>query len=93
MSDLNDKIEEEVCDLFDFSGCGAPHKLVIQLRDYLRYYSREDKENLEWCKDEWLWIAYLCDREELTDHGSSIGYVWLTDKGKQWLNKLNRYEE
>ena len=86
------EIEDDVCDLFDFCHCGNPRFLVLQLRDYLRYYSQKDRDKLEWCKDEWLWVAYLCDKEGLTNHGSSIGYVWLTDKGLEWLKKLEQYE-
>jgi len=88
----NEQIKDAVCDLFDFCHCGKPGFLAEQLRDYLRYYSQEDRDKLEWCKDEWLWVAYLCDKEGLTDHGSSIGCVWLTDKGKKWLKRLEQYK-
>lgn len=89
---MNEQLGNDVCDLFDFCHCGKPELLVIQLREYLEYYA-QDTDEKEWCKDEWLWIAYLCDKEGLTEHGTSIGYVWLTEKGKEWLKKLKKYEE
>lgn len=86
------QIEDDVCDLFGFCHCGNPGFLVKQLRDYLRYYSQEDRDKIEWCKDEWLWVAYLCDKVGLTGHGGSIGCVWVTEAGKEWLKKLESYE-
>lgn len=37
-----------------------------------------------------LCLAYTMDAAELTEHGSGIGYAWLTDKGKIFLWVLEK---
>ena len=87
-----EEIEEDVMELFGFCGCGAPWEIVSYLKKYL-------DENKDWDNrgqlnvDVAYWLmAYLCDLHGLTEHGSSVGGAWLTDLGKEWLNRLSNYE-
>lgn len=81
-----------LCGLFGFCSCGNPEKLIPPLRDYLRNCNgdKDEKSCLDE-HDEWVWVAYICDRYGLTEHGTSILHSWLTEKGKEWLNTLEHY--
>ncbi len=37
---------------------------------------------------EFLLIAYIADRAQLTEHGGSVYGAWLTDKGTKWVEML-----
>ena len=41
---------------------------------------------------EFILIAYLCDKEGWTEHGSSVFGAWLTDDGKEVVENLAKPE-
>jgi hypothetical protein len=77
-----------------FCGCGDPSNAARVLRDILAlhplYEHRQELEQI--LPDEGLryLMLYTLDHFDLTDHGSSIGGAWLTDKGRSVLDALHR---
>lgn len=85
--------EEEFIQLFGFCGCGRPEKVMLYIRDYLLEVSKDiSKRDMKDDAAYWM-AAYLCDDKGLTEHGSSVAGAWLTDLGREWLEKLNKYKE
>lgn len=86
-------IVEEFIQLFDFCGCGRPEKVMSYIRDYLSETNKDiNKRDMKDDAAYWM-AAYLCDSKGLTEHGTSVAGAWLTDLGREWLEKLNKYEE
>lgn len=90
---MNEDIEDEMCELFDFCSCGAPWKMVAYIKKYLTEISKDWGERGSLKEDAAYWMAaYLCDAHGLTEHGGSVGSAWLTELGKEWLEKLKSYK-
>lgn len=89
-------IENEVMNMFGFCGCGNPEDIVENLHQYLiicklRSDDRVPEEyKLNLSTDIYRPYEYLADKAGLTDHGGSIGYAWITEKGDELLKKLNK---
>ena len=78
-------------------GCGNPEKAIETIGKYLKYCTIEEiEERKEYCKKEFgnernydipllMCLAYALDAAEFTDHGSGIGWCWLTDSGRYFL--------
>lgn len=91
---MSEDIEEEMCELFGFCGCGAPWEMVSYIKKYLTETSKDWGERNDLKADAAYWMAaYLCDAYGLTNHGGNVGSAWLTELGKEWLEKLKDYEE
>lgn len=79
-----------------FCGCGSPEAAAAAVLRLLRlhplYEHRADFE--AWIADEGIeyFLLYWLDRNELTEHGTSVGGAWLTDRGKALLDALAREE-
>lgn len=77
-----------------FCGCGHPEVAAERLRDLLAlhplYEHRAELNAL--IPDEGIQylVLYMLDRLELSEHGSSVGGAWLTDKGRAVLDAMNR---
>lgn len=72
------------CDFFDFlgfCGCGDPEATAAWLLAELKVLRYPDTP-AEW------FIAYQFDNLGLTEHGTSVGASWLTDKGKEVVRRL-----
>jgi hypothetical protein len=86
---------------FKFCGCGSPESVLSDILHYLEWCSldHEDPRKKEWfpdgayTSDYSLLLAYLCDEKDLTEHGSGIGWCWLTDSGKFWLSHKETMEQ
>lgn len=77
-----------------FCGCGHAESAASRLRDLLAlhplYEHREAVSTL--LPDEGIrhLLLYTLDHFDLTEHGSSILGSWLTDKGRDVLNALDK---
>lgn len=91
---MNESIEDEMCELFDFCGCGAPWEVVSYIKKYLTEISKDLEERGSLNEDAAYWMAaYLCDAYGLTEHGTCVHSAWLSELGKEWLEKLKNYED
>ena len=59
-----------------FCGCGNPDELIRQVMNYL-----EKREHPIKTSDDELLMAYFCDREGYTEHGTSVYSAWTSEKG------------
>lgn len=92
------ELEEEFWAMLGFCCCGQPDQLIPLFVNYLRFCGMDsDKKGraVGWEKGAYrdnltMLIAYVCDKEELTDHGTGIGWAWLTEKGGEWLALLSQ---
>lgn len=90
---MNEGVEKELFELFDFCGCGAPWEVVSYIKKYLTEIGKDWEERGNLKDDSAYWMAaYLCDAHGLTDHGTSVRAAWLTELGEEWLEKLKNYE-
>lgn len=77
-------------EILGFCGCGAPHTALEFLRDILKLidagkgYGDEIKKLLP-NDGVYFFVFYMLSDKKLTEHGSSIGGCWLSDKGKELL--------
>jgi hypothetical protein len=75
-----------------FCGCGSPHSAAASLLKLLRlhplYDHRRELEVLLPDKGIQHLVLYMLDCFDLTEHGSSVGGAWLTDKGKAVMEAL-----
>jgi hypothetical protein len=77
---------------WNFCGCGANEDVLALVRDRLRAINDERTEATPPGDDPLAWLlAYVLDSADLTEHGGSVGYAWLTDKGKEVLAVLERH--
>ena len=69
--------------------CGSSEEVEEQILLYLRALLVEPfKRDMQDVSAAWAVIAYVCDKAGWTEHGSSVGYSWLTSEGKEMLRKL-----
>ena len=83
-------------------GCGAPqitlkavHQMLKSIADKETPFKEKKAYPDGWDITENAYVqfmAYTLDNLEFTEHGTSIRFPWLTEKGKQLLNALNTYE-
>ena len=69
-------------------GCGDDTDILIYVRDFLK---KLDKQ--EWGDYEDIPYMFLCgwsDKEGYSEHGTTARCSWLTEKGKELLNDLNK---
>lgn len=96
--ELIEKTSDWIMDHLGFCSCGQPDWFVYYLYVYLERVAYEDKPKDDWFQCDWHYqsdliaYAYICDKEEWTDHGTSIIHTWLTDNGKELLKKLRRID-
>ena len=89
-------LEDEIMHRLDFCGCGEPGRVVKCMREYLNavaiddFDDRGDRISDMLHDDAYLIMAYICDQHGLTDHGTSILGAWITRKGEEWLDLLNK---
>lgn len=87
------EVIKEMFDLFGFCSCGNPWKATEYIKKYLTEISKDMDKRGDLESDVAYWLtAYLCDAHGLTEHGGSVGGAWLTELGKEWLEKLKGFE-
>lgn len=79
--------------ILGFCGCGDPDSAMIFVRDILRLLKER-----KWLDDEmkqklpndgiYYFVLYVLDSMKLTEHGSSVGCSWLTNKGEKVLENI-----
>lgn len=83
---LHDSIGELIwCGIFGFCGCGNMQREIVAIHRTLKCYN-----NGEVIPDELQIYAYLLDKYEFTEHGSSIYSAILTQKGISLLNVISK---
>ena len=79
-----------------FCGCGNPEDAAAALLRLLRLHPLYDhhEEVTTWLPDDGVryLLLYKLDRDELTEHGGSVGGAWLTSKGEAVRDALSREE-
>lgn len=83
---------------FNFCGCGMPNDTMAWIADVLS--AIKERSDSHWTKDKIkevilskpeemvYFVLYFLDAVEFTEHGSSVGASWLTDKGENALNQF-----
>ena len=87
--DENENTIDDIMASFDYCACGRPEVFLSYLRNYLRLVEIKDSAA---SKDVWAPYWYFCDEKGFTEHGGSVLGAWLTDKGKEMLEKLDEVE-
>lgn len=88
--------------LFGFCGCGFPHDATIFILETLRMieaihdgtFEKYKAEQQRLCDSDGnaMFIFYVLDRMELTEHGGSVP-GWLSQKGKDVLAMLEEWNK
>lgn len=71
--------------IFDFCSCGDPDKQLIKMYNLL---SAMDEEFPEAPADEDVIYLYLLDSKGMTEHGCSVHFSWLNDKGRALMKVI-----
>lgn len=71
--------------IFDFCSCGEPDKQLIKMYNLL---SAMDEESPEAPADEDVIYLYLLDSKGMTEHGCSVHFSWLNDKGRALMKVI-----
>jgi hypothetical protein len=90
---MTEALEEIWYNELGFCGCGLPDETRDWLADILSAIDSKEFNDIEKAVKEKPWLAtaflmYVLDAAGYTEHGSSVGRAWLTDKGKEALAKL-----
>lgn len=85
MTDPNDLIHTFWYGKASMCGCGDPVGVLGLIRDELaRLSTRKDRPDAP-PTPEWYLLAYSLDAWGLTEHGTSLGWPWLTEEGEALL--------
>lgn len=71
--------------IFDFCSCGDPDKQLIKMYNLL---SDMDEEFSKAPADEDVIYLYLLDSKGMTEHGCSVHFSWLNDKGRAFMKVI-----
>lgn len=86
-------------------GCGSPSDAMLTVGKFLNALADNDLDGRKgklkeafgvesvYDNELLLCLAYCMDRAELTDHGSSIGWAWLTEDGEYFLWAIKEAEK
>jgi hypothetical protein len=78
-----------VLDRIDVCGCGTDAHLECVLELLVEAETHSEKG---FYRDRWFeWGAKVLDKWELLEHGSEIGFAWLTDDGRLVLEYLREF--
>ena len=69
-----------------FCLCGRPEDVLTLIRDELTRLEKKEWTSEPGASD--YLLAYTIDRVGLSEHGGSLPYAWLTDKGHEILALL-----
>lgn len=71
--------------IFGFCSCGDPDKHLIKMYDLL---SAMDEESPKAPADEDVIYLYLLYSKGMTEHGRSVHFSWLNDKGRALMKVI-----
>ncbi len=76
-------------------GCGTSDELAEEAFKLLSHFATPmDQRGDTLCHDKFYELmAHWFDSKELIEHGSSVMYPWLTEKGEQIHRAIKRIEE
>ena len=80
------------CHVLNMCGCYIPDEGLKFLHKVLDWCNNRDKSSSEWDALEdpgFLFTLYWLDKEDITEHGSSVGGSCLSEKGRSLLQDLN----
>lgn len=86
--------EEVLGDIIHSCGCGSPSTAIKYVADILQTIQDKDYKEVEAffkSEGEFYFVLYNLDHLRFTEHGTSIGFSWLTDKGKKFLEDAKEY--
>ncbi len=89
----DEEVEEKVGEL-GICGCGSPDSVYEWLLSVLKGLDTppgEDKAQLPVTTPQEWFIVYMLDKLNLTEHGTSVSWSWLTDYGREMIPMLERY--
>lgn len=66
-------------------GCGDPEVVLAMIRDELARLSLKGDRPEPERAPAWYLLAYSLDAWGLSEHGTSLGWPWLTDEGEALL--------
>lgn len=73
-----------------FCGCGSPEVAWLWIMDYLDACDRQADSRKPTNGPEMI-ACYLLSHLKMTEHGTSINWCWLTDRGREALKFLKEY--
>lgn len=92
------------CEYMNLCGCGDPEQVQEVIKKYLNvvrdHFNEKEESNrdsimkqtfeVEYVYDNslLLFLAYVLDSYEFTNHGSSVGGAFITDLGRMYLDVL-----
>ena len=71
--------------IFGFCSCGDPDKRLIKMYNLL---SAMDEEFPKAPADEDVIYLYLLDSKGMTEHGCSVHFSWINDKGRELMKVI-----
>lgn len=100
MSSFTEELEGILYEDIGLCGCGDPEGVVSMIGDYLKLKKSQtyiDHDAIAEFVDKWdahlmLFMMYILDRKEFTEHGSSVYGAWITDKGERLLELIAKEE-
>ena len=101
MNSFTEKLENIVYGDIGLCGCGDPEGVVSMIGDYLKLKKSQiyiDHDAIAEFVDKWdahlmLFMMYILDEKEFTEHGSSVYGAWITEKGEQLLKAIEESKE
>lgn len=82
----------ELIDELGICGCGSPEEAYKAVHEMLKRAETRD-EIITPDEPHVLFMAYMLDRLEFLEHGTSIYSSWLTDKGERLLVALDIFKK
>lgn len=77
------------CGIFNFCGCGDSTRNLRYIKEQLEKINKGSVYEINEDNAVFYFFLYWADKEELIEHGCSVGGSWLTDKGKEVLRLIN----
>lgn len=77
-------------------GCGDPNAVLDMIQEYLEIkssynfgmFNKRETFAENYKEELLLFMMYVMDNKGYTEHGTSIGTAWITEKGKEFLAML-----
>lgn len=80
-----------VCEAYFGGFCGCADQYAA-LEYALYVLMRDTNERVNDCPNHEMFALYVLDQHGLTEHGGSVMWGWLTDKGRQFVEDVKELE-